>query len=145
MSGEVAGVIFPVPKHLVDRLLVEKRNVFVKYVGRNGLSRLSIKHRVLFYASEASKEIVGEGTIAEIGLLTPREVLQKYGKQVFLNEIELGEYIHLQPNRDSSKKLLVLVLTKIKRYTKPKFFEKPISMSGLYLSKENYRKLLNQN
>ncbi|MCW3998889.1 MAG: DUF365 domain-containing protein [Candidatus Bathyarchaeota archaeon] len=145
MSGEVAGIIFPVPKHLVDRLLVEKRNVFVKYVARNGLLRLSIKHRVLFYASEASKEIVGEGTIEEISLLTPTEVLQKYGRQVFLNETELEEYIHLQPNRDSSKKMLVLVLSKLRRYAKPKFFERPISMSGIYLTKENYRELLKTN
>jgi hypothetical protein len=104
MSGEVAGVIFPVPKQLVDRLLVEKRNVFVKYLAGNGLLRLSIKHRVLFYASRASKEIVGEGTIDEIKLLTPSEVLQKYGTQVFLNKAELQDYTYLQPNRDYSKR-----------------------------------------
>jgi len=143
--NEVAGVIFPVPKHLVDRLLTEKRNVFVKYVGKTGLlKRLLVKHRVLFYVSGSSKEIVGEGTIDEISFLTPIEALQRYGRKLFLDEGELEAYIRLQPNRDSSKKMLVLVLSKIKKYAKPKVFGKPISMSGLYLSKEDYRLLLAQ-
>jgi hypothetical protein len=143
--NEVAGVIFPVPKHLVNRLLTEKRNVFVKYVGKTGfLKRLSIKHRILFYVSGSSKEIVGEGTIYEISFLTPAEALQKYGTQLFLDEAELEEYVRLQPNRASSKKMLVLVLSKIKKYAKPKVFGKPISMSGLYLSKDDYRMLLAQ-
>ena len=140
--NDVAGIIFPVPKQFVDRLLVEKRNVFVKYVARNGLLRLSIKHRVLFYVSHSSKEIVGEGTIEEIAFLTPAETLGKYGKKIFLDESELEEYTYLQPNRDSSKKMLVLSLSKIKRYSKPKTINRPISMAGLYLTKGEYEQLM---
>lgn len=136
------GVIFPVRKQFVNRLLVEKRNVFVKYLARNGLMKLSIKHRVLFYVSQSSKEIVGEGIIEEINFLTPIEALQKYGEKLFLNDIELGEYTHLQPKRDSSKKMLVLVLSKIRRYAKPRIFKRPISMAGLYFTKEEYEELL---
>ena len=140
--NEIAGVIFPVPRQFVDRLLVEKRNVFVKYVARSGLSRLSVKHRVLLYVSQSSKEIVGEGIIDEIDFLTPGEALRKYGRKLFLDDHELEEYTFLQPNRDSSKKMLVLVLSKIRKYAKPKIFGKPISMSGLYLTKEEYKELL---
>lgn len=143
--SELAGVIFPVPKRFINRLLVEKRNVFVKYVARPGLSKLLVNHRILFYASESSKEIVGEGTIEEISFLTPSEALQKYDRQIFLNETELNQYTYSQPGRDSSKKLLVLVLAKIRKYAKPKVFGKPVSMSGVYLTKENYRELLTQN
>lgn len=81
--NDVAGVIFPVPKQFVDSLLVEKRNVFVKYVARNGLLRLSIKHKVLFYVSHLSKEIVGEGIIEEINFLTQLKLCRNMAKSCF--------------------------------------------------------------
>lgn len=139
--SEVAGVIFPVPKQFVDRLLLEKRNVFVKYIAGNGLLKLSRKHRVLFYVSHSCKEIAGEGTVEEIEFLTPSEALQKYSKALFLNDKELEEYTLQQPNRDSSKKMLVLALSKLKRYPKPRNFTKPISMAGLYFTKKEYTEL----
>lgn len=143
--NNISGVIFPVPKQFVDRLLTEKRNVFVKYVARSGLLRLSVKSRVLFYVSRSSKEIVGEGIIEETGFLTPNEALQKYGTKLFLNQTELEEYTYLQPNRDASKKMLVLALSKLRRYSKPKFINRPISMAGLYLTKKEYEDLLAEN
>ena len=143
--SDVAGVIFPVPKQFIDRLLVEKRNVFVKYIAGTGLLRLSAKHRVLFYVSQSSKEIVGEGTIDEIDFLTPERSLQKYGKKLFLDDNELEEYTCLQPNRDSSKKMLVLALSKMRKYSEPKFIKRPISMAGFYLSKKEYEELLAKN
>lgn len=142
--SEVAGVIFPIPKQFVDRLLLEKRNVFAKYIARNGLLKLSRKHRVLFYVSQSSKEIVGEGTIEEIDFLTPSEALERHGKALFLDRKELEEYTFQQPNRDSSKKMLVLILTKLRRYPSPKNFKKPISMAGLYLTKMEYAEMLGE-
>ena len=136
-----AAVIFPIPKQFVNRLLVEKRNVFVKYLARSSL-KLSVKNRLLFYVSHSSKEIIGEGTIEEISFLTPSEALLKYGKQLFLDDNELEEYIYLQPNRDSSKQLLVLVLSKIKKYSEPKSINRPVTMAGLCLTKKEYEELL---
>ena len=140
--SRIAGIIFPIPKDFVDRLLVENRNVFVKYLARSTGLRIAPKHKVLFYASHGSKDIVGEGQIEEIEFLTPNEVLTKYGPKTFLNEDELTTYMLRQPKRDSSKRMLVLVLSKIKRYRSPVKYEKPISMAGQYLTREDYMQLL---
>ncbi len=139
---EIIGVIFPIPKQFVDRLLVDNRNVFVKYVPRITGLKIVPKDKVLFYASHSSKEIVGEGKIDEMLFLTPEEALQKYGERMFLNEKELSEYTLQQPRRDSQKKMLVLVLSGIRRYSEPRKLKKPITMAGQYLTREEYKRIL---
>jgi len=54
---EVIGVIFPVPQELVDRLLVEKRDIFVKYVPHVTSVKIRKKQKLLLYASHGIKEI----------------------------------------------------------------------------------------
>jgi hypothetical protein len=112
-----------VPKYLVDRLLVEIRNVFVKYVGRNGLSRLSIKQCVLFYASEASKEIVGEGTIAEIGLLTPRKYCKNTASKYFLTRLNWESTFICSQIGINLRSYLFLSLQKLKDMQNPSFLK----------------------
>jgi hypothetical protein len=138
----IVGVIYPVPLRLVDRLFVEHRNVFVKYVARTTNLRITPKHKVVFYASHGSKEVVGEGIIEAIEFLTPNEVLEKYGDEVFLNKDELMEYIMRQPGRTASKKMLTLILAKLRRYPPGIRYEKPITMTGEYLTEERYAALL---
>lgn len=99
------------------------------------------KSKILFYASHASKKIVGEGVIDTIEFLAPNEVFEKYGHKVFLNKDELTEYTVRQPNRDCSKKMLVLVLSKLRKYSEPKKFNGKISMVGQYLTLRQYREL----
>lgn len=134
---KIKGVIFPILPNFINRLLVENRNVFVKYLPRNK-TRISPNDKILFYVSHSSKEIVGEGQIEEILFLTPKEVLTQYGSKVFLSPDELSSYMLQQPRRDASKKLLVLVLSKIKQYPKPVIYKKPISMAGQYISASEY-------
>jgi len=142
MKKKIVGAIFPVPKQFVDRLLLERRNVFVKYVARTTGLQIAPKHKVLLYVSHGSKEIVGEGKIEEVLFLTPNEAVKKYGNKLFLNENELTEYMLRQPKRDSSRKMLVLVLCRLRRYSRPKKFKRPISMTGQYLTQEEYTELL---
>jgi len=85
---------------------------------------------------------VGEGVIDAVEFLTSKEVFEKYGQKVFLNEDELTYYTIRQPNRDPAKKMLVLVLSKLKKYSQPKKFEKKITMVGQYLNLSDYRKLV---
>lgn len=139
---KIVGVIFPIPKHFIDRLLLEKRNVFVKYISRVSNLRIVPKHKLLFYVSRSLKEIVGEGKIEQVLFQTPKEAFEKYGNKLFLNENELEEYTLQQPKRDSSKKMLVLVLGGLRRYSKPKKFKRPINMAGQYLTQEDYTDLL---
>lgn len=137
----IVGVIFPIPKGLVDRLLIEGRNVFVKYLPRVTSVHITPKQKLLLYESHASKEIVGESLIEAVEFLAPEEVIEKYGQKVFLNKDELTEYTLRQPNRDCSKKMLVLVLSKLRKYSQPKKFNRKISMVGQYLTLREYREL----
>jgi hypothetical protein len=139
---KIIGVVFPVPQELVDRLLVEGRNIFVKYLPRVTSVNIMPKSKLLFYASHASKKIVGEGVVDTIEFLAPNEVFAKYGHKVFLNKDELTEYTIQQPNRDCSKKMLVLVLSKLRKYSEPKKFCGKISMVGQYLTVRQYRELV---
>ena len=136
-----AAIVFPILPVFVDRLLVEKRKVFVKYIARNG-AQIKPKQKVLFYVSRSSKEIVGEGQIVEIEFLTPDEVFAKHGDKVFLKKDELVQYALKQPNRDTSKKMLVLVLTRLKRYPKPVKCKKGMTMAGQYLTEDDYKELM---
>ena len=141
MVEKIIGVIFPIPPEYIDRLLVENRNVFAKYLARNG-SRLLPKQKMLFYVSHSSKKITGEGQIDEILFLTPDEALVKYEKKLFLNRDELMAYARRQPKRSISKRMLVVVLSRLKIYPKPVSYRRPISMAGQYLTKEDYEELL---
>jgi len=138
----IIGVVYPVPVWLIDRLLVAHRNVFVKYVARTTNLRITPKHKVVFYASHGSKEVVGEGIIETIEFLTPNEVLEKYGDRVFLNKNELMVYATRQPKRTLSKKMLTLTLSKLRRYPLGIKYERPVTMAGEYLTVEKYSALL---
>lgn len=127
---------------LVDRLFVAHRNIFVKYVARITNLRITPKHKVVFYASHGSKQVVGEGVIEAIEFLTPKEVLEQYGDKVFLSEGELMEYTMRQPKRTSSKKMLTLILSKLRLYTQPIKYGRPVTMAGEYLTEEKYGALL---
>jgi len=140
--NKIVGVVYSVPLHFVDRLFVAHRNVFVKYVARTTNLRIAPKHKVVVYASHGSKEVVGEGIIKAIEFLTPKEVLEKYEDKVFLNEDELKEYTMRQPKRTSSKKMLTLTLSKLRRYPQAIKYEKPVTMADEYLTEEKYTALL---
>lgn len=142
LMNKIVGVVYPIPLQFVDRLFIAHRNVFVKYVARTTNIRIAPKHKVLFYASHGSKEVVGEGVIEAVEFLTPKEALEKYGDQVFLNKAELTEYTMRQPKRTSSKKMLTLILSKLRRYPLGVKYERPVTMTGEYLTEEKYRTLL---
>jgi len=142
LLNKIVGVVYPVPIRLVDRLLVEHRNVFVKYVARTTNLRIAPKHKVVFYASHGSKEVVGEGTIESIEFLTPNEAIEKYRGRVFLNKDELTAYTVSQPKRTTSKKMLTLTLSKLRQYPHGIKYERPVTMAGEYLTKEKYSTLL---
>lgn len=143
--SQIVGIIVPIPKELIERLLTEKRNVLVKYTSRNGFKKISKNDRVLFYASRSCKEIIGEGRIDGIYCLTPNEALNKFGDKLFIDENELETYVLRQPNRTPLKKMLVLALCKLTRYPEPKRFNKPISMAGQYITKAEYEQFLVSN
>jgi len=116
--------------------------VIVKYIARTTNLRITPKHKVVFYASQGSKEVVGEGVIEATEFFTPKEVLEKYGDKVFLSEGELMEYTMREPKRTFSKKMLTLILSKLRLYTQPIKYGRPVTMAGEYLTEEKCGVLL---
>ncbi|MEJ5292420.1 MAG: DUF365 domain-containing protein [Candidatus Methanosuratincola sp.] len=141
--NEIIGSIYPIPAELADRIFQGNTRVFVKYVAHNS-TRLMPKHKVIFYASHGSKKLIGEGIIEKVEFLTPQKVLEKYKDQLFLNESELHAYVARLPSRSPSKEMLTLVLKKLKKYSKPIDYNKPITMAGQYLTAEEYSSLIHK-
>jgi len=139
--NEILAVIYPVPVDLVDRLFDSKTKVFVKYVAHNS-TKLTPKHKVIFYASHGSKKLIGEGIIEKVEFLTPEEAFAKYEEELFLTKDELYDYVKKSPGRAPSKEMLTLVLKGLKKYRKPIQYHKPITMAGQYLSASEYNSLM---
>jgi len=137
----IIGAIYPVQIKYIDRIFKQGRNVFAKYL-RTNTTQLLIGHKLVIYASHALKEIVGEGKIENIEFLTPDKAWQKHGDKIFLNREELHEYTTSQPKRTSAKEMLVLTLRELKKYEKGIKYSRPITMSGEYMKKTDYKSLI---
>jgi hypothetical protein len=134
---EITGVIYPVPMKFVVRLFDGKTKVFVKYVAHN-TTKLKPKHKVIFYGSHGLRKLIGEGTIEKVEFLTPEAILSKYRNELFLNQDELQAYVGNSTSRAPSKEMLTLVMRKMKRYSAPLDYDKPITMAGQYLTSSEY-------
>ena len=129
------AVIYPLPSHLVSRILHVKKSVFVKYPTHEVITpKLASCKKLLFYISGSNKEIAGEADIVSINLMTLSRVVSAYGTRLFLTEDELREY---SGGRDS-KKMMVFELSGITKYQEAKCLGRGITMVGEYMSKEEY-------
>jgi hypothetical protein len=137
------GAIYPIPIELVHRLFDGKKRVFVKYVAHDS-TKLAPRHKVVFYASHGSRKLIGEGTIEKVEFLNPEAVLARYREDLFLNEEEFQAYVSRSPSRTPSKKMLTFVMKKLKKYSKPVDYDRPVTMAGQYLSVNEYRILRRQ-
>jgi len=142
--SKIAGVIYPIPLRFIKRILSEKRNVFVRYLPHSTCPRLAPRSKILLYASRGQKEIVGEAMINKIEFLTPDEVLEKYGKKVFLNRDELMTCASQRSSRTTSKKMLTLVLSVPKKYSKGIKYKGHMTMAGEYLTEDIYKALFEE-
>jgi len=133
------AVIYPLPSHLAFRILQDKKSVFVKYPTHEMISpRLASCKKLLFYISGSNKEIAGEAEITSICLMTLSEAVLAYSSIIFLTEDELREY---SGGRDN-KKMMVFMLGRIISYQEPKHLGHGITMVGEYLSKEEYKSIV---
>lgn len=134
------AVIYPILGKHAKRILGGK-GVFCKYVGR-GVPSIVTGSKILFYVSHSNFEIVGEGRISKLEFLVPSEILTKYRGKLFLSRKELSEY---QRNRPQDRKLLVAVLTGIRKFTTPIISPHPVTMAGETLTQEQYENLTHGN
>jgi len=132
-QDEIVGIVFSLSQEHIRRFFDEGKTVFVKFAASQP-THLNIGSRLFFYQSKSRKEIVGEARIIKISSDMPDTVLATYGDQLFLTPNELREYV----GERSSKKMLVLVLDKVKRYSVPIKLVKPLTMAGQYMTKMMY-------
>jgi hypothetical protein len=136
---KLKGIIYPVPKNLIDNLFNNGKKVFIKYIVSNS-TRLIKRNIVIFYESYGDKRLIGEGTIDNIEFLSPNEVIVKYKDILFINETQFYNYIKKSNKRN--EKMLVISLINLIKYKKPIHLKESITMGGKYLTKEGYNKLI---
>jgi len=141
MKTRIVGVAFPLPKHMIERLLNGQKDVFIKYVAQPGSTRLISGHKLFLYASGGEKQLVGETIITKVKFLKPNQIFDMYGERLFLSKTEFVQYAQSQPRKDADKDLLVLEVAKPKKYKRPIRFPQPLTMAGRYVTKEMYLSL----
>ena len=128
---DTVGVVFPVFREHIERFLSERKKVFVKFAGERMFPRLQVGSKLFFYESQGAKEIVGEARIVEITQGTVDEVLARFGRDLFLTRSELEAYAGSRRGR----RMLVLVLEDMTRYSLPLRLDRGITMAGRYVTK----------
>lgn len=145
MSEEIIGAIYPIPSNLIDRIFKEGKDIFIKHP--TCFKQLKPGHKILFYASQEIRGIVGEAIIKNIDFLKISEIYKRYGSRVFISENEARSYSKPLGSRKTGVsgardiKFLVLELQNVKKYdkvVKPKRF---ITVGGKYLTKREYEEI----
>ncbi len=136
------GATFPVPRDLIDRIF-EGKDVFVK---PKTLGKIEPGMKIVFYASREDQGFYGEAEVVSVEEFSdPMEILKKYGERVFLSEKELKEYVKNREKWGSKHRpWMAIVIKNAKKYpriVKPRRF---VSVSGRYLSKEEYERILKE-
>jgi|SRR3989344_5495476 len=138
---EVIGIIYPLPKEIIENMFNKKRDVFVKFTTHEPTRKTEIRIRkgikLYFYQSGSEKTIVADATIINFEYLYIDEILRKFKSKLIIPEIELAQYAFGR----EGKKLLVIHLKDSRKYKTPIKMIKPITMAGQYVTLDN-RKML---
>ena len=136
VDKKIIGIIYPLSEQQIFRILNFGKNIFTKFTTHTP-SEKSIKirkgNKIFFYKSRAEKTVVGEAIIEKIDFLLPAEVMEKYEEKLITPPEEMSKYVRGRNN----KKMLVLELCNITKYSNPIKLKKPLTMTGLYITEEN--------
>ncbi|MFA6064930.1 MAG: DUF365 domain-containing protein [archaeon] len=128
-----SGVIYSIPKTIIERILARKRCVFVKYSSHQlkKRSKISIKPgmRIYLYASGSGKLVLGDAKINRLDYLDYKSTLSKYKGRLMFSEKEFMDYAKGR----ETKTALILEISQITRYSTPLRLKKPINMGGLLI------------
>lgn len=128
----MSGIIYAITRERFERLKSGK-DVFCKFV--KGMPKVNVGDTLIFYLSGGSKEIVGEALIVEMMFSGVDSLMSRYGDRLFITGDELKQYAN---RRDT---VLFFVLNDLKEYRRPFKMEKPLTMAGMNLTKELYKKI----
>jgi hypothetical protein len=132
------GITLPIlPEHL-PRFFEHQKTVFVKFIGAGVIpTRLRQGSKLFFYESGGKKQIVGEAEIAGLSTGRIEEILAKYRDELFLTAPELEEYVGAR----RKKRMIVFVLSHVRRYAVPFQLKKSVSMAGQYMTKGMFEEM----
>ena len=133
------AVIFPFSRDHIERIL-KGRDVICKYIGERN-PRLAPGSRVVFYASGGGYELLGTAVIKDMALLGPDEIVAKYGDRLFISRFELDDY---RGGRSFERKLLVMELSKVRKFPRPIKLKTYVTMAGQTLDRTQYAQLVQQ-
>jgi hypothetical protein len=150
-NDKILGVIYPLSEEIIDRILLDKKDIFIKYPVHDltKKSKIQLKEgiKLFLYKTKSKKDnkaprlVCGEALIKKINYMFPNEILLKYSNRLMLRKDELKAY----SKEREQKKLLVLQISNIRRYMKPKKIKKVIAMNSLFVTLKNKEELFNQN
>lgn len=134
---KILGVIYALPEKIITNILSKNKNIFIKYfpkpLSKKSKIRLNKGMAIYFYASKEDKILLGEAIIDKILYETKMNVYSKFNNNLMLSKNELDAYCL---DRET-KPMLILILSKIKKYASPIKIDICINMGGLYITKEN--------
>lgn len=141
-ADRIVGAIFPISKPHVIRFLKGKKTIFVKFTRFKQLKKGS---KIIFYVS-GEKLLIGEGTIENIEVLDTKTAWRHHNQEIFLTKEEYESYVTMSPTTSENRKasyITLFTLENLKEFrtlTRP---AKPITPSGCYMTKEEYKKWIN--
>jgi len=137
-NEKIIGIIYPLPELLIFRIFDSGKNIFTKFT-THAPSEESVRirkgNKLFLYKSRAEKTVVGEAIIEKMDFLLPAEVMEKYKEKLITPPEEMSKYVRGRNN----KKMLVLELCNITKYSHPIEIKVPITMAGRHITKENQR------
>lgn len=140
LDETIIGIIFPFPEKLISRIFNDGKYIFTKFT-THPPSDESVKirsgNKLFFYKSRADKTVVGEAIIKKIEFLLPEVAMKKYKEKLITPPEEMAEYVR---GRDT-KKMLVLELCNIIKYSHPVIMRTPVTMAGQYVTEDNQKKI----
>jgi len=138
---KVLGVIYALPRNVLNRILNKKKSIFVKYMPFEPTKKSKIKlHegiKLYLYETKANKEILGEAIVDKILFYNFQEIISRCDDQLMLTNKELKDYCR---NR-YEKKAMLFMLKNIQKYNQPIKIDTNITMGGLYVTEDNITKL----
>ncbi len=138
-NKEPLGVIYPLPQRLIYRFFEDDKTVFIKFSAHESIS-VSLKSckKLIFYKSRGKQELIGEGDIENIFLMSIHDIINTFEKELFLSRDELASYA-----KSRNRKALVFKLSNLRKYQLPVKLDHYVTMAGSYISDEDYTQIVN--
>ena len=140
-ASSKVGAIFPVLEEHVLNLFKSDRNVFVKFTKMT----LSKGMALIFYVS-GKKVLIGQAKIENVEKLDTDVAWSLYKNRIFLKKEEYDKYVGISPisgKERKMKQITVFTFSNMKKYDSPRLTTLAVTASGRYLSKKEYRDIVN--